>query len=293
MSYKQLLDIPGAVDQVSPLPAINWDVVEAYLDSCVAPDDQPMHYSSLIADWLGLIASQLEAEHCVVRSSDNFYLLGPVEENPDRLLRWAEHARDQVIEMADAEDYGLLEWPMPILIFGLESTLVDYIATHDPDAELLAGRMFNEPLPHIVTLPDMAELDMAYYLAHALLATRTPPAWLAVGFALMMQSVTCDVALYSVDDAIMSRHRECWQRHGLDYFISGACFAGDDADLGQHLAETAMRILLADYPKAHVSAFILAADQSDGGDAAARQHLGIPVKELLEQVSGSYGTHNG
>jgi hypothetical protein len=129
---------------------------------------------------------------------------------------------------------------------------------------------------------------IAHELTHHLLADRGLPLWVEEGLTQMMEERVTGGTTFALNRELIQRHRRRWSEVGLSRFWSGEAFGSpsdDEQELAYHLAEALTRGLLAKRASAYF-AFARAASDSDGGEAAAREHLGQSLTSVAAGILG-------
>jgi hypothetical protein len=157
-----------------------------------------------------------------------------------------------------------------------------------------------EGYPHIVFHGDdltTLEHTVAHELTHAALSHLSLPAWIDEGLAQMFDHNMTGTR-FLLSQELAQQHQRFWRSHGLDPFWKGDGFTRPDKGqkLSYELAELLLRMLSEDYrprwfgsdkrPQRRFIAFLLHATAADGGESAARKHLGIGLGELVSRFLG-------
>jgi hypothetical protein len=146
----------------------------------------------------------------------------------------------------------------------------------------------NSGCAHYVTVKGgmrSIETTIVHEMTHGCLAHLTLPLWLNEGIAVNTEQRRAGrtVGLYTADQ-MQARHRRFWNPPRIQEFWSGTSF--HRADRGNQLSYDLARILVEHFAKdwEAFASFVAAADRADGGDRAAREHLGISLGESIAAV---------
>jgi hypothetical protein len=135
-------------------------------------------------------------------------------------------------------------------------------------------------------------------MTHASLVHLTLPQWIEEGLAQMFEHDMAPRPQPLLDARAARQHKHVWGRRGLNEFWFGDGFysAGRVQELSYKLEEVLVRLLIEDFrprwfgwdraPQRRLVAFLRAADATDGGEAAAREHLGMGLGELASRFLG-------
>ena len=131
------------------------------------------------------------------------------------------------------------------------------------------------------------EYTLVHELVHAWCTDLRLPLWLEEGLCQYIPQLVLNSYTFQVSRELMARHKHFWTNQGLERFWRGLDFGrrGAVQELSYHLAELLVRQVMTDYPKVF-RRFVLAARSVDGGEAAAREHLGQSLGALAAKPLG-------
>jgi hypothetical protein len=285
-------DVAAHLIDANGLPVLDWAAVEAWL---AGVDDEPARARAWAAcelAWLAHLGAALGPPYRL-RQQGEVLLLSSLD---DRLaaatLAFVDKTQQRVLRVLD----GIAEQPSAghdiLLVFDDDETYYRYLAHYyGEDGEFAGsgGVYVNAGCGHFATV--QAELRtvepvIAHELTHACLAHLALPTWLDEGLAVNTEQRLCPPPADPFGhrpspQRMHARHRQFWGRQDIGQFWSGQSFLR--ADEGNELSYDLARILVAqlavDWPR--FQAFVRAADRADGGEAAARQHLGVSLDDLV------------
>jgi hypothetical protein len=256
-----------------------------------------------VRHWLDALGRALGGGYETLESKHFIVLAQRAEGKAGRLLKCAERCRGAIRSvLGEVADFGERGKEI-VLALRTRAEYYDYTCFYDPEGEHggSAGIHIREGQPHVALWGrDMALLEqtLAHELTHVALCHLRMPQWLEEGLAqTVMRGVTGQAPL-GVDEEAALRHRRYWAGHGLDAFWGGDGFSapGDLQGLSYELAEILVRLLVeesrprwfgrAREPQRRFLAFLRAASAEDGGEAAAREHLGCGLADLAARFLG-------
>lgn len=278
------------------LPIPQWDQVTAPGEA----SDEQLHafWTAAAGCWLDALRRHL-GDGYRLAGSDEFLLLGAVGERQCRLaLDYAEKTRRRILGVLPgiARDVGYGKQVM--LILADTQTYYEYVSHYDADAgdqaelAMSSGIFINDGYGHFVFVAedlDRIEPVIAHELTHNLLAHLALPAWVNEGIAVNTERRLCPVSRSEFDPReLTERFAGHWNAATIQQFWSGKSWlqAGDGNILSYELAATLVSLAARDDWQRFAD-FVNAADFTDGGEAAARRHLGFSLAVLAEAVLGA------
>lgn len=266
------------------LPDINWATVLGELD------DTPESWAGFLDEWLTDLAERLEPEsklvhHGMIRCIYN-------ERTCTKPLpKIASEIRNEVYTrlLSDPADFA---WPTVIVHVGSQSRYYDYVSIGDPnDGEGIAssGCVLGRGYFHIAmnATPgwDIEPL-LAHEFVHLALCGFPTPLWLEEGLAQLIPDVLLNRDSFSIDRELVSRHRAFWSNESIQSFWDGSAFGHpDSSELAYSLADILVRNIAIRHGQT-LRAFTPVADEQDGGDSAAREHLGVGLADIVSEFLG-------
>ncbi len=277
------------------MPVPDWDSLQAPAEAL----DAELHsfWSSAARAWLEALAGAL-GSHYVIAESAQFMLLSTLRLRERRLaLEYAERTRKRVLEVLPgiAQDAGYGK--TAILVFDSAQQYYEYIARIYPDSSehgefaFSSGMFIDDGYGHFVFVADelrQLETIVAHELTHCLMCHLPLPAWVNEGIAVNTEHRLCppQASLFTADE-LRNKHTAFWNEHTIQEFWAGKSWLRpDDGNLLSYdLAKTFINLAAQDW-SAFVD-FVNAANNADGAEAAALEHLGYPVAHLAEAVLGT------
>jgi hypothetical protein len=285
------------------LPVPRWEEVQARIDA-MRPEARAEAWTSVARQWLHEIGRALGGGYETTESR-HFLILAPEADGVGRrFLQGAEHSRAAVRsvlgELADFDAFG-----RPVVIVLRDRRhYYTYVSLYYPEGEHDCGPRgihIREGHPHVaVHGRDPLYLQtLAHLLTRVALHHLSMPQWLQEGLAQMVAHDDWNrPESASSEDMMADRHRRYWRRYGLGAFWSGEAFSrrGGAQKLSHPLARILVRLLFDDAPpswfgrarepRKRLFAFLRAAEESDGGEAACREHLGFGLGDLAGRFLG-------
>jgi hypothetical protein len=296
----QELDIPGWLTWTDGLPCPKGDAIRTWVETRCEPEARWDALAAAVRHWLARLGPALGGGYELLESR-HFLALAPEADGIGRrLLPFAERSRSALLsllgEVADFHRYG-----PPLVVLLRTRDFYRYISLYYPEGEhaALAGVHVREGYPHVVlhaSEPWELESTLAHELTHAALHHLSLPLWVEEGLAQMVEHGLTGRSPLRIDEERADAHRRYWRTHGLDAFWTGEAFPRADkaGELGYELAEILVRLLVEDFRPAGsggeaeppLLAFLRAASESDCGEAASREHLGIGLCDLAARFLG-------
>ena len=180
-------------------------------------------------------------------------------------------------------------WGKDILIvFNDEESYYRYVSYYYPETgefALSGGMHINWGCSHYVTVKGelrLVEPVIAHEMTHGCLGHLPLPAWLNEGLAVNTERRLAGAhpALYP-PAKMHEKHRRFWSVISIQGFWSGKSFLepGDSNMLSYDLARILVEQLSQDWEA--FKRFVRGADRTDAGAAAAREHLGLDLGEVV------------
>jgi hypothetical protein len=295
------LDLSKAFATVEGLPRPQWDLVQDLAE--VAPMGADALWTELGRQWLSRLCATLGQGYANPESDRVLLLVPPLKMPAEALLRFAEACLTALLSGLP----GVTEYRVPgkqiILIFRDAATYYDYISPYYPEGYHGAsgGVHLRDGHPHIAlhgTNERVLQASVAHELTHAALHHLALPQWVEEGLAQMFTRNLGSQEPFHVDAAAGRRHKRYWAAHGLDAVWRGEGFSrsGRVQRLSYQLAELLVRLLIEDHrprwfglertAQRRLAAFLREARAEDGGESAARAHLGFGLGDLAARFLG-------
>lgn len=224
--------------------------------------------------------------------SDNFILLSfDSERRNELLLKFAEKAFDIIHENLQIKKM----LPGKLLIFHLNREdyydLEESLEKAESSEEVLSGGMFvRNIIPYMVfhseegqNLPDLV---LAHELTHALLSLSNLPMWLDEALACTMEKTITGECYYDWTLEMGLKNLSYWDSLNIQHFWVGESFFIDQSQEYSYLLAQGLLNTIIRQNKEKFRDFINSAKRSDGGESAARKHLGISLGDIANTYMG-------
>jgi hypothetical protein len=231
-----------------------------------------------------------------LRESKNVLLLSSLETKvASATLDYMERTLQRVTRMLD----GVARMPVAeqevMIIFDDEESYYRYVSCYYPEAGEYAssgGMHINAGCSHYATVKAdlrLIEPVIAHEMTHGCLDHLPLPAWLNEGLAMNVEHQLFPTPQPHTSRQLHAKHLTFWRPQTIQEFWSGRSFLRPDE--GSMVSYDLARLMVEQmsHPWEPFKQFVLAADGADAGFAAAREHLGVDLGEvvcaLLEQTS--------
>ncbi len=283
--------LEGAFEVTHGFPRPNWDLIERDLEERVPEEDRQEAWGDVTLQWLERLKETLGPGYHIF-SSEHFFLLSAQPENEaDRLLEFAESAREAILTSLEGVASPPAQCQDVILAFDDDDTYYRYISHYYPEGEFGgSGGVFLHDGYHLALNPSgMMNLEgsIVHELTHAYLHHLPLPGWLNEGVAQLMEDAVRGSSRLRLDRELAERHRRYWKGHGLQAFWSSEGF--DRPDEGQRLsyslAEMMVRNILQDHRDKFLE-FLRKADRADYGESAAQEVFEASLSDYATMFLG-------
>lgn len=297
------IDIRDAFTHEEGLPRPQWDILSSWVEARVPAPEQGEAWSDICRQWLETLAETLGPEYDVEESNACLMLRPEAKAPLTPLLGFLGRCHEELL--ADLPGVARFENPGKHVVLLLQDReqYYQYVSAFYSEGRYggSGGITVREGFPHVVawgTNIDYLANTLAHEMTHLALTGRTMPQWLEEGLAQRSEQRIAGRQPIHVNERTGRQHRQYWKKHGLVEFWSGAGFhkPGKVQALSYQLAEIVMRILqeecrprwfgLSRGRHQAMLAFLAAAKADDAGEAAAREHLGHSLADLLSQFLG-------
>lgn len=277
-------------------PRPDWEAVNSWIETSVATEQLGDAWEEAMRHWLHRLCARLGGAYGTAESQ-NFHLLcnlpGTARVDTLRLLETS-HARIShvlgEIEPSEAQRKHV------IIRFAELDDYYAYISHGDPDGAFAgsAGMFISsggyEHIAYAQSWNTEAERrTLVHELVHALVARLPLPIWLNEALAMAFEADIAGSAHEPLTRELAARHREYWTASTIQDFWLGRAFSDVD---GQELSYSLSRVLLHLIhteicpPEGEFRSFVSCADWTDAGSAAAKEHLDIPLENLVAAFLG-------
>jgi hypothetical protein len=297
------LDISDSFIWEEGLPRPQWDLLTAWVEARVAPDDRAAAWTDISRQWLEKLGPALGGDYHI-GESDHFLLLTPLgEKAADQLLHFAERCRRDLLAAWPGVAAFRAEGKQVVLSLHDVETYYTYLSVFYPEGKYggSGGAHVRDGRSQLVLHgPNNDRLagPLAHELTHASLTHLSLPVWVEEGMTQQFERAAAGRPAFTVDSEEARRHKRFWKKHGLDLFWHGKGFHRPDKGqkLSYQLAEILHQLLVEEHrprwfgldkaPQRRFFAFLRGAKRSDGGAAAARTHLRRELGDLAARFLG-------
>jgi len=291
--------IVGHMSLHNGLPMVDWPSVQSWIDDVVPEKDRAQAWSDCERAWLLHLRHALgpgyhlqENEGAAVLSSLEPHIAKATLEYMRLTLRRIVAVLQEIAQVH--------EWGKDLLIvFDDEESYYRYVSFYYPDSGEFAfsgGMHIGWGCSHFVTVKrDLPAIEpvIAHEMTHACVSHLPLPAWVNEGIAVNTERRLANTgyARLGAPWETHAKHQQFWNPEVIQEFWSGKSFLRPDE--GNSLSYDLARLLIEQFSMdwEPFKAFVLAVDRADGGQAAARKHLGRKLGEtvtaLLEQPASA------
>jgi hypothetical protein len=251
-------------------------------------------WNDIAEQWLGLLAERMGPEFRLRRSSRFFTLDAYPDKMGTSLITFANATLNTLETIFSPLGRPATAGQRVIIFFATRRDYYSYVSCYVPDgaSEATSGGMYlRRPYSYRHTIcPPKNEHELRHTVAHELthhvLDHLRLPLWLEEGLAKMMEERITGFGYFRLDREMVRRHRDYWTNNGLSDFWLGRSYRDPEGqELSYNLSQVFTRRIASDWPK-RIMAFVRDATYKDGGDASARQHLGVSLQKLAESFLG-------
>ena len=287
LDFEELL----IVEQGLPVP--DWDAVREWAAEIFDAGECDRVWGEIEVAWLVHLRAALGSHYRLVRRGSAIVLSSLEGVVAVAAAQFINAAQQRIVTVLDgvAEEPGGSGYDI-LLVFDDEETYYDYVSRYYPQEGEFAfsgGMFINDGCGHFVTrkADDLKDIEptIVHELTHGSLMHLSIPLWLNEGLAVNTEEHLSGGQRHrhtaKQRDAM---HRKFWNTRTIQEFWTGYSFQRPDEGnmLSYDLAQLLVRHLSADWPQ--FARFANAADARDGGDAAARQALGVDLGELVKAL---------
>lgn len=268
-------------------PILDWEVVQSWVNSLETDDMQGQAWSAAEKAWLLHMRESL-GQAVELAASSNATLLSSLEPNVARsTLDYMERTLQRVVEVLD----GIALVPPLgkdlLLVFDDEESYYRYVSCYYPEAGEFAfsgGMHIDAGCSHYATVKNdlrLIEPIIAHEMTHGCLGHLPLPAWLNEGLAVNVEQRIAPTPSAHTPLQLHRKHVAFWGESEIQEFWSGKSFLRpDDGNLLSYaLARLVVEQLSRDWEA--FKQFVLAAVSTDAGAAAAKEHLGVDLGEIV------------
>lgn len=279
--------LAASLRQVHGFPIVDWAKVQAWVDAM--PDaERAAAWTACERAWLLHFRDALGAA-CHLDESERAAVLSSLEPRPARAsLDFMSRSARRIGAVLD----GIAQfppWGKDILIaFDDDESYYRYVACYYPERGEFAfsgGMCINTGCTHYVTVKNdlrQMEATVVHEMTHGSVAHLPLPLWLNEGLAVNTERRLAGAAPgRHTPEQMHEKHRRFWSVLSIQAFWSGQSFLepGEANMLSYDLARILIEQLARDWPA--FTRFVQNAKHDDAGAAAAHEHLGLDLGELV------------
>jgi hypothetical protein len=266
---------------------LEWGSVNQWVARIERPALQGAAWTAAEHAWL-LHMRQALGNSFELLESDNAMLLSSLEPNVAvATLDYMERTLRRVVKVLD----GIAVLPAMgkdlLIVFDDDESYYRYVSYYYPDAGEFAfssGMYVNAGCGHYVTVKNdlrVIEPVVAHEMTHGCLGHLPLPTWLNEGLAVNVEQRLAPTPSAHTPRELRDKHLSFWGVKEIQEFWSGASFLRtDDGNLLSYaLARLIVEQVSTDWQA--FKQFVLAANMTDAGAAAAKQYLNIDLGELV------------
>ncbi len=269
-------------------PFLDWAAAQVWVDGLSDATVQSEAWARCELAWLEHLQVSLGPAY-QLRQVGGAVLLSTLEPHVARaMLGYMAKTLQRIVRLLDGVAQPP-EWGKDILIvFDDEDTYYRYVSHYYPEAGEFAGSSgmyINAGCGHFVTAKaDMRLIEpiIAHELTHSCVSHLPIPAWLNEGLAVNTEHrLSPPGPSLLTPQQMHDKHLGFWGAAEIQEFWSGKSFLrNDDGNmLSYDLARIVVAQLGGDWER--FRAFVLAADLADAGAAAAVEHLGMALGDVV------------
>lgn len=287
----QDFDVVAHLIDANGLPVMDWRSAQHWVSAIIDVDARPPAWSACQMAWLGHLGAALGDGYRLIRQGQVVVLSRLDDHLAQASLSFVAKTQRRVQRVLDGIARPAVGLEI-LIVFDDDETYYRYLAHYTPEGGEFAGSggvFINAGCGHFATVnADLRAIEpvIAHELTHSCLSHLAIPAWLNEGLAVNTEQRLCPpppntFGTQPSPQQMHARHLQFWGEAEIQEFWSGRSFLR--ADEGNELSYDIARILVSQLASdwERFRAFVLAADSADGGDAAAREHLGADLAGLM------------
>jgi len=297
------IDISESFTWEEGLPRPQWGILTTWVETRVADDARYDAWTDICRQWLERLQTELGNSYRVSESTSFLALHPEKTANIAELLQFGEyccrHISKTLPDVAQYPETG----KHVIVVLHNSDRYYQYLSAYYPDGHHgdSAGVHIREGYSHIALHgSELCSLQntLAHELTHAALQHLGMPLWIEEGLTQTYEHNLTSRNQILVTAEMAQEHKRYWKKHGLDAFWRGEGFTrpGRIQMLSYQLAEITMRLMIERFrprwfgldkgPTRRFFAFLQNANELDCGAAAAKNHLGSELGELVGEFLG-------
>jgi hypothetical protein len=276
------------LDSSEGLPRLDWVAAVRWVEAISTPEQQASAWSQLELGWLAHLRSAL-GDGYRLEQRGQAVLLSSLDRNvADAALNYMTRTLGRICALLD----GLADvpaWGHDILIvLDDDESYYRYASMYYPvegEYSRSSGMYINDGCGHFVTIKyDLHAIEtiIAHEMTHSCLSHLPLPTWLNEGVAVNTEYRLCPPPEPEFTPRqLHAKHRAFWDPDAIQEFWSGQSF--QRIDDGHMLSYDLARIMVAQFAAdwSGFKAFVSSANRDDAGQAAACEHLGASLGEIV------------
>ena len=271
----------------------DWTALWQALEPLASDEERDRVWRGHGHRWLSDIVAVLGGDFAIHETGGFWVVSNRPAKQVERIGRLLQGARRRILSDLEGVACDPLHSRLAVLWLEDENTYYQYISSTYPESgefafsggSFLSGGYPHFVFPHYDEFPDL-ERVVSHELTHALVSHLPLPLWLNEGIAVTMEEAIAGGRHARRTLELFDEYPGFWNAETIQEFWSGKSFSRPDE--GNALSYGMAHLLTTNV--AHefdrFRAFALAADWQDGGEAAAREHLGISLGDLVGAVLG-------
>jgi hypothetical protein len=286
-----LSEIPNAIEMVEGLPHPRWNTIYEWINANCAPEQVEASWRLIATAWLQRLGAGLGKRYELFENGTMSLLAVPPVRRPDAMLRHVDGWMQQIKALIPYEAICLICGPHVVIVFDDRDQYYRYISRYYRDGSWgqSLGVCLTDGYVHVAVQEHdgYTESMIIHELTHAWLWELGTPLWLQEGLCQYLPQLILGRQTFHIDHEVAAKHKKFWASQSIKGFWSGSDFGrpGTPTELSYHLAELILRLIISDHPKTFRK-FLIAARWEDGGEAAAMEHLGRSLGEVVTMFLG-------
>ena len=276
-------------------PQPNWGAVNGWMRVFVPHEDREDAWQQCTRHWLGRICHRLGHRYGTVESQ-NFHFVSDLSPAArGKVLAMLESSRTRICRVLGATAPSEANGKHVVLRFTLADDYYAYISHFLRDGEFAgsAGMFLSDGYDHIAYVEswsaDEERRTLVHELAHNLFAHLPLPSWLNEALAMAFEADIAGTSAEPLSRELAARHRAYWTPSTIQEFWAGRAFSDVEAqELSYSLSRVLLHLIYTEVrpQEGEFSRFVLRSDWGDAGSIAAKEHLDIPLENLVSAFHG-------
>ena len=273
----------------------DWAALWAALEPLPSDEERDRVWQQHGRNWLDEVVAALGGEFALHEVGGFWIVSNRPAKQVERIGKLLQSARRRILADLDGIASDPLHSRLAVLWLEDEDTYYSYISHSYPESGEFAfsgGSFLSGGYPHFV-FPRYDEFPalervMCHELTHALVSNLPLPLWLNEGIAVTMEEAIAGGGMRTRETMdLLDQYAGFWTAETIQEFWNGHSFSRADEGnaLSYGLAHLLTTNLAHEFDR--FRQFVLSADAADGGEAAARECLGISLGDLVGAMFGA------